>query len=101
MTIKEQCLEKIQGYIDDCDEYKDPEHRYAALVLSIVKRDIELDIEEPAAANVVPVVHGEWKFVKSDENDMTVVQCSNCGINRYGTPAYCSRCGAKMDGGNE
>ena len=50
MTVKEQCLEKIQGYIDDCDEYKDTEHRYAALVLSIVKRDIELDIEESAAA---------------------------------------------------
>lgn len=67
---------------------------------------IGIDILRPAildmpTADVAPVVHGEWKFVKTDENDMTVVQCSNCGINRYGTPVYCSRCGAKMDGGSK
>lgn len=56
MTVKEQCLEKIQDYIDDCDEYKDTEHRYAALVLAIVKRDIELNIEEPAAAHNYAVI---------------------------------------------
>lgn len=70
MTIKEQCLAKIQGYIDDCDEYKDPEHRYAALVLSIVKRDIELDIEEPGAAPI-HFNDGSWATPVPDP-------CKNC-----------------------
>ena len=61
MTIKEQCLAKIQDYIDDCDEYKDTEHRYAALVLAIVKRDIELSIKEPAAApNTIHFTDDSW-----------------------------------------
>jgi hypothetical protein len=50
-------------------------------------------------ADVVEVRHGRWINCGKDDNGMTIVQCSNCQIKRYGTPAYCSRCGAKMDGG--
>ena len=86
MTVKEQCLEKIQGYIDDCDEYKDPEHRYAALVLSIVKRDIELDIKEPAAADsieeesLVPKLRPtpSWMFERTYEISDP---CKSCPTN--------------------
>lgn len=86
-------------------EYIEREAAVAALKSLPFQWDVEdlavyEAIEEVPTADVAPVVHGEWKFVKTDENDMTVVQCSNCGINRYGTPIYCSRCGAKMDGGN-
>lgn len=48
-----------------------------------------------------PVRHGEWIECGKDDNDMTIVQCSICQIKRYGAPAYCSRCGTKMDGGSK
>ena len=47
-------------------------------------------------ADVVEVVHGEWK-----EHPLVtgVVYCSNCGNRRDSVSgAYCSWCGAKMDG---
>lgn len=53
------------------------------------------------AADVAPVRHGEWIEYGKDDNDITIVQCSICQIKRYGAPAYCSRCGARMDGGNK
>lgn len=56
--------------------------------------------EKFPAADVAPVIHGEWIECGKDDNDMTIVQCSICQIKRYGAPAYCSRCGARMDGGN-
>lgn len=82
MTVKKQCLAKIQDYIDDCDEYKDPEHRYAALVLSIVKRDIELNIEEPVAAT--PNDYVPWRMpIQPDIPYVTTFTdipdpCKNC-----------------------
>jgi hypothetical protein len=51
-------------------------------------------------ADVAPIVHGKWIECGKDNNDMTIVQCSICQIKRYGAPAYCSRCGARMNGGN-
>ena len=49
------------------------------------------------AADVVPVVRGEW------EHHMSFGICDKCGYeyNWTGTDAknYCPNCGAKMDGG--
>ena len=52
-------------------------------------------------ADVVEVRHGEWLFHDTDENDMTIVKCSECGRKRYFGANYCPNCGAKMDGKGE
>lgn len=52
------------------------------------------------AADVAPVVHGEWVRLGGDE-----FGCTNCGfiISDWELPpqeyCYCLKCGAKMDGG--
>ena len=63
-------------------------------------------IDKLPAADVVEVVHGEWKETECPYGDM-IYTCSVCGedwVTIDGTPAenfmnYCPRCGAKMDGG--
>lgn len=49
------------------------------------------------AADVVPVVHGEWEYYTH-----TMMACSICKrhVPRHKSE-YCPHCGAKMDGGNE
>jgi hypothetical protein len=42
-----------------------------------------------------PVVHGKWI---PSEDDSKVFGCSECHEIVYGTPSYCPRCGARMDG---
>ena len=57
------------------------------------------------AADVAPVVHGEWVLVGTNEHDYeTSVEekCSLCGryVYRYDTEPqdnFCPNCGAKMD----
>lgn len=57
------------------------------------------DIKELPAADVLEVVHGEWKLGKSG----VVYLCSCCGYAAYPREEeewnYCPCCGAKMDGG--
>ena len=56
-------------------------------------------IEDAPAADVAPVVHGQWKC----RGDCGVTECSACGwsIEEYvGDYDYCPICGAKMDGGD-
>lgn len=48
------------------------------------------------AADVAPVVHGEWRYVGSNW------ECSNCLFPVYSQSKfyrYCPQCGARMDGG--
>lgn len=53
------------------------------------------------AADVAPVVHGEWEFISLDGS----LWCSRCkrpsGHGRKYENKYCPNCGAKMDGGTE
>lgn len=51
-------------------------------------------VASPPAANVAPVVHGEWIH-----HDDGVVTCSECGNAESSDSYYCRYCGAKMDGG--
>lgn len=53
-------------------------------------------IESVPAADVAPVVHGEWIH-----HDDGVVTCSECGNAESSDSYYCRYCGAKMDGGAE
>lgn len=55
------------------------------------------------AADVAPVVHGEWEWREFYGEHGLMLCCSNCreteGANmRF---EYCPHCGARMDGGNK
>ena len=57
------------------------------------------NIRKIPAADVAPVVHGEWEFISLDGS----LWCSCCkqpsGYGRKAENKYCRNCGAKMDGG--
>ena len=68
--------------------------------------EAEIAIGKTSAADVVEVVHGEWRTAYTDkENKTTGVECSECGAF-YNLPLfdfglmynYCPNCGARMDG---
>ncbi len=66
-------------------------------------------LQDMPAADVAPVVHGEWLRTDDDWNSLTTIQCSLCSeewcfetdddvsLLNY---KYCPHCGAKMDGGD-
>lgn len=59
------------------------------------------------AADVAPVVHGQWVPCFDENNNWQrgFAKCSNCGRKYYASVIcqyeYCCRCGAKMDGGDD
>ena len=57
-------------------------------------------IESVPAADVVPVVHGQWIYDKKAQRPY----CSVCKGYFYGATnspmSYCPNCGTKMDGGD-
>ena len=60
-------------------------------------------VESVPAADVAPVVHGEWIVTKTEfgwnsAEYPTEYTCSVCGRTERQTEPYC-HCGAKMDGG--
>lgn len=60
------------------------------------------------AADVAPVVHGEWRHSRYEDcsESFELVKCSNCSHEAYAMAIYvrggnyCPNCGAKMDGGD-
>ena len=63
------------------------------------RKDFVKIIEELPAADVAPVVHGEWL---SGRTFLENAVCSNCKTTYeayYSKYQYCPRCGAKMDRG--
>ena len=60
-------------------------------------------IEKALAADVAPVVHGEWIYNRGQAYGEPLYFCSLCveGGSEYGKDNYCPHCGAKMDGGNK
>lgn len=62
-------------------------------------------VEEEPAADVAPVVHGEW-VDPEDDGGYTSWHCSLCS-HQVGTIGgipnwkYCPNCGARMDGGED
>lgn len=61
-------------------------------------RDVIQDIKDAPVADVVPVVHGEWKWDTGD-----IYHCTNCNkkahvkeIMNRSVWDYCPYCGAKM-----
>ena len=54
-------------------------------------------LDDVPAADVAPVVHGEWEYYTH-----TMMACSICKrhVPRHKSE-YCPHCGAKMDGGEK
>ena len=51
------------------------------------------------AADVAPVVHGEWKFsIWHGRRLCSVCKCETDESGEYNPYQYCPRCGARMDG---
>ena len=58
-------------------------------------------IEDAPAADVAPVVHGEWEIVVgSNGKEYMVCTCCRVSQDLTGVFTYCPNCGAKMDGGD-
>ena len=61
-------------------------------------------VKKTPAADVAPVVHGEWRPETDEEepNPMfKLVVCSCCDSKANHTYNFCPNCGAHMDGGNK
>ena len=52
-------------------------------------------IQSEPAADVAPVVHGEWLCAETDDEQFFL--CSVCNDKKYWESNYCPNCGAKMD----
>lgn len=78
---------------------KDIHDEYSGALYDGCEVDINL-IDEIPAADVAPVVHGQWL------DNVDYMFCSKCGMqwNYYDNDTqdfkYCPNCGAKMDGGD-
>ena len=54
------------------------------------------DINNVPAADVEPVVRGEWKEMRDPYGDLTGWIHEECGRETNFPSEYCSKCGAKM-----
>lgn len=65
---------------------------------------VKFGLDRIPAADVAPVVHGQWLSKNPHGYEWTFV-CSNCdyvdGYPFNDRHNYCPNCGAKMDGGND
>lgn len=69
--------------------------------------EVRESLQSIPAADVAPVVHGEWIYKPLDKFRKYQVKCSNCDMvfignyDAYDEPSdfnYCPNCGARMDG---
>lgn len=76
----------IEMMDNDIDHIQAPNGKEAVQILSDIP-----------AADVVPVVHGEW--IENSIPDSMLKMCSECGFTcgAYSFK-FCPNCGAKMDG---
>jgi uncharacterized paraquat-inducible protein A len=67
-------------------------------IFNAIKAACRSKIEQIAAVDAVPVVHGRWIY--HDDDIMPWVSCSECDVCTDSTnkTPYCPNCGAKMDG---
>lgn len=113
-----------QTFCSDCDSYN------GVMCRACLLDDTLLQIEDEPAADVAPVVHGEWERILCDEDAYEHHRCSICKdyarfsyfdetvfdensdgeMEECGTvivdiieelTPFCPLCGAKMDGGEK
>lgn len=72
----------------------------------VIDSDVIYEVlEDTPAADVVPVVHGEWidAVIKHDSGEMPIIVCDKCStfypLQFGASHNFCPQCGAKMDGG--
>ena len=78
-------IARIEYYVTHTPEGKGEHDAYSVMLNEVLNCP---------AADVVPVVHGEWIH-----HDDGVVTCSECGNAESSDSYYCRYCGTKMDGG--
>ena len=78
----------LEGHIDITSELPIPEGK-------IVNKPLYVSVDDFIAADVAPVVHAHWKYVKRVLSSEWG-ECSNCDRANEVT-RYCPYCGAKMD----
>lgn len=78
-------IARIEYYVTHTPEGKGEHYAYSVMLNEVLNCP---------AADVVPVVHGEWIH-----HDDGVVTCSECGNAESSDSYYCRYCGTKMDGG--
>lgn len=59
-------------------------------------RDVDDIIDAQPAADVEPVVRGEWVEMRDPYGDLTGWIHEECGRETNAATEYCSKCGAKM-----
>nr|DAH42605.1 MAG TPA: DNA-directed RNA polymerase [Caudoviricetes sp.] len=67
--------------------------------------DVIWEVDAQPAADVAPVVHGQWEYTPQTFNTLGQIRCPFCAWwsldqSIDGIYKYCPNCGAKMDGGN-
>lgn len=62
-----------------------------------IGRSIRDTIDEVPAADVAPVVHGEWIMFTNFDGNLNHYECSVCHQAQGYKSNYCEECGAKMD----
>lgn len=98
-AVIEKCNLLIESLTDQRDQYIQHIIGGIGLVRELILTDEETAVP---AADVAPVVHGEWITHGIDENsDLTILKCSNCGRKQFGYSNYCGACGAEMSGGSK
>lgn len=57
-------------------------------------------IADIPAADVQPVRHGRWKYIRNVKLSGTIklCECNQCHNKVFGELSYCGNCGARMDG---
>lgn len=103
---REALIEKCKAIIQD--KWND---KAAPVSWSHAYADFIEDIENQPAADVAPVVHGQWVYNPNGMDwNLGAWQCSVCKCNNNNLPGndkynpyifqgsnYCPNCGAKMD----
>lgn len=59
------------------------------------------DVKNAPTVDAVPVRHGKWKLIRTEDNGDGFYTCSNCDRGDIHSPLvsvpYCWYCGARMD----
>jgi len=108
---RQTAIDALEEQIKQCDKaigsfeisMKD---EYAVKVEKASLMAFKEKLENIPAADVVPVVHGEWKPHEDKQVAFGLTfECSCCGsivlVNDALEFGYCPYCGAKMEGGDE
>lgn len=103
---REDVLERIDGIWDCADMVFEPNDHCcnmddcSSCKWSETKDAIRRIVEHTPAADVRPVVHGEWEFEYENLDEQIEYCCTVCdwigvNANKY---KFCPNCGAMMDG---